>query len=72
MEGGGGGVVIGWAEAAEEFGDAEVLDDDGIDAGAGDAGEVIGGGGEFVGEDEGVEGDEAFDVVAVEIVHDFW
>jgi hypothetical protein len=54
----------------DEACDAQVLDDHGIDAGAGDLLEVVLGSGELIGEDQGVEGDEAFDVVAVEVLHD--
>ena len=62
--------VEGGGEGVDEFCDAEVLDDDGINAGGGDGFDVFDGGFEFVGEDEGVEGEEAFDVVGVEIVDD--
>ena len=54
----------------EEFGKAKVLDDDGIDAGGGEGGDVVDGGGQFIGEDQGVEGDVAANVVGVEIGDD--
>ena len=62
--------VEGGGERVDEFGDAEVLDDDGIDARGGDGFDVFDRGFEFVGEDEGVESEEAFDVVGVEVIHD--
>ncbi len=60
----------GGAHLLDEAGDAQVLDDHGIDAGTGDGFEIIGGGKEFIGEDQSVEGDEAFDIVGMEVLHD--
>ena len=58
-----------WGDFSGHFGKAEVLDDEGVDSGAGDEPELAFGGFEFAGEDEGVHRDEAFDAVLVEEVH---
>ena len=56
-------------DAMDEADESEVLHDDGVDSGGGDGGDEFGGGGEFVGEDQRVEGDEAADVAVVEKPH---
>jgi hypothetical protein len=56
-------------DAFDKFGEAEVLDDDGVDAGVFEVAELGFGVGEFGGEDEGVEGDVTFDAVGVEEGH---
>lgn len=68
-----GGAVDGegGAHLVDELNKAEILDDDGIDAGGGDLPEVGGGFGEFGGEDQGVEGEVGADVVFVEVAYDF-
>jgi hypothetical protein len=55
------------AHPGDEASEAEVLNDDGINAGFDDSADEKDGFGEFIGEDEGVEGDVAANVVAVEI-----
>ena len=54
----------------DEFGEAEVLDDDGIDAAVLEVEELGFGVREFGGEDEGVEGDVTFDAMGVEEGHE--
>ena len=56
-------------QGADEATDPDVLHDGGIDPARDDAAEVVLGVGEFVGEDEGVEGDVALDAAAVEKRH---
>ena len=57
-------------DGAGEEGEADVLDDDGVDAGGFEETELVGGGGEFAGEDERVHGHEAADPAVVEELHD--
>ncbi|OQB92401.1 MAG: hypothetical protein BWX86_01839 [Verrucomicrobia bacterium ADurb.Bin122] len=57
-------------ERADEAGDADVLHDGGIDSGGDDGAQVALGVGEFVGEDEGVEGDVAAHAALVEERHE--
>ena len=66
---GGGVEAEAGGDLFDEFGEAEVLDDDGVDAGVFEVAELGFGVGEFGGEDEGVEGDVAFDAVGVEEGH---
>ena len=56
----------------DEFGEAEVLDDDGIHAAVLEKEQLGFSIGEFGGEDEGIEGDVAFDAVGVEKGHEAW
>ena len=58
-------------DLADEGEDGEILDDDGVGSGFGDGGDAPGGFGEFVIEDEGIEGDEAADAAGVEGPEDF-
>ena len=58
-------------EMSRELRDPQVLDDDRIDSGAGDLCKVVGGVGQFAGEDERVERDESAHVVPMQIRHDF-
>jgi hypothetical protein len=66
---GGGVEAEAGGDAFDEFGEAEVLDDDGVDAGVFEVAELGFSVGEFGGEDEGVEGDVTFDAVGVEEGH---
>ena len=54
-----------------QFGEADVLDDEGVHAGLADEAEAGEGGIDFRGEHEGVHGDEAFDAVFVEVGEEF-
>lgn len=56
-----------WDDFPGEFGEAKILDDEGVDSGGADEAELCFGGGDFSGEDECVHGDEAFDTVFVEV-----
>ena len=56
-------------ETPDEPADADVLDDGGIDSGRDDRAEIFFGVGQFVGEDEGVEGDIAADAAPMEERH---
>lgn len=68
----GGGVDFDLgSELGSHFGEAEVLNDGGVDAGVLRVLELAGGGIEFAGEDEGVHGEEALHAVAVEEFHEF-
>jgi len=64
-----GGAVDGERgdEAMYELGGTEILDDDGVNTGGGDGFEIFDGFCEFIGEEEGVEGEETFNVVGVEV-----
>ncbi len=57
--------------AMDEPREAKILDDDGVDPGRGDGIDVIDCGGKFVGEDQGIESEKAFNVVAVKVIDDF-
>ena len=56
-------------DLAGHFREAEILDDEGIDPGGGDGAELLLGGFQLAGENQGVHRDEAFDAVLVEIPH---
>ena len=59
-------------DEASHLCEAEILDDEGVDSGGGDGAELFLRSLQFVGEDEGVHGNEAFDPVLVEVGHEFW
>ncbi len=74
-----GEVMVIWVEAwsstsgtdgAGHFRETEILNDEGIDSGGGDEAELLFRCLQLAGEDEGVHGDEAFDAVLVEVVHE--
>lgn len=67
--GGGVELEIG-GDLAGEAEDAQVLHDEGVDAGFGNGGDGAGGFDEFVFEDEGVEGEVAADAALVQGAHD--
>ncbi len=58
-------------DRASELGEAEVLDDQGIDIGRGDFAQLCFGGFQFAGEDEGVHCHESLHAMAVKVVHEF-
>ena len=58
-------------ECDRHFGEADILNDEGVDSAVLCEAELIGSGFELTGEDEGVHGEEAFDAMLVEKSHQF-
>ena len=57
-------------EVDRHFGESDILNDEGVDAAFLREAELVGGGFELTGEDEGVHGEEAFDPMLVEEGHE--